>query len=214
MQTTEEKKKRKPQRLPKILSKEDVQKLLDSFNCRYPTQLRNRAIVQVFYRCGLRNSELCNLALDDVKIDGPEDGFIYVQLGKNSKDRFVPLDAETIAWLQKWEAIRPESDWYFCTLKGGQISPHYIRDVFERKSKKMGIYIQDGRKKKHPHPHIMRHTCATEMLEDGLTIREVQEILGHKHIQTTGRYLSVRPQALAEKIKQRGRMRQCQSSTV
>ena len=149
MQTTGQKKKRKPQKLPKVLSKEDVQKLFDSFNCRYPTQLRNRVILQVFYRCGLRNAELCNLAKDDVKIDGPEDGFIYVQLGKNSRDRFVPLDAETITWLQKWEAIRPESDWYFCTLKGGQLSTNYIRDVFEQS--KRSACVQDGRKKKHPY---------------------------------------------------------------
>lgn len=213
MQTTEEqKKKRKPQKLPKVLSREDVQKFLDSFNVRWPTQLRNRVIAQVFYKCGLRNSELCNLGEHDV-IHTPEYSYIYVQLGKNSKDRIIPVAEETVMWLKRWEAIRPQSPWYFCTLEGNQLSPTYIRAVFRRKSEKLGLYIQDGRKLKHPHPHILRHTFATELLEDGFTVREVQELLGHKHIQTTGIYLSVRPQVLAEKIKQRGQ-RQCQSSTV
>lgn len=204
MQTAEKKKKtRTPQKLPKILSKEDVQKLLDSFNCRYPTQLRNRVIVQVFYRCGLRNAELCNLAPADVIIVSDTEGYINVQLGKGAKDRVTPISAETIPWLRKWEAIRPDSPWYFCTLEGGQLSTGYIRAMFQRKSEKLGIYIQDGRKLKHPHPHIMRHTCATEMLEDGANPKLVQEFLGHKHLSTTSRYLSVRPLALLEFVQKR-----------
>ena len=131
--------------------------------------------MQVFYRiCG--NSNCAILARMTLRLTARKMALSMCSLAKNSKDRFVPLDAETIAWLQKWEAIRPESDWYFCTLKGGQLSTNYIRDVFKRKSKKVGGVHPGRTQEKAPAPaYYAAIPCATEMLEDGLHIREVQE---------------------------------------
>jgi len=191
---------RKPQKLPKILSQDQVQALFKTINVKCPTGRRNRALLQVLYRCGLRISEACNLAEADVDL---QQGFIYIQEGKNKKDRYTPLDPETIAWLKRWEAIRPESDYYFCTLHGSDLKPVYIRQVLDRKSAKSGVFIQDGHEKKHVTPHKLRHTYATELVEEGFSLPEVQQLLGHASIQTTAVYTHVRPEKLAAKIKQR-----------
>lgn len=200
-QEVKEVKHRKPQKLPKILSQSQVQALFATINVKCPTGLRNRALLDTLYRCGLRISEACNLQVADVDL---QEGFIYVQQGKGKKDRYVPLDQDTIAWLKRWEAIRPESGYYFCTLKGGQLAPVYIRQVLDRLSKRSGVYIQDGREKVHVTPHKLRHTYATELLDEGFNIREVQVLLGHASIQTTTVYTHVRPEKLAKKIRERG----------
>jgi integrase/recombinase XerD len=189
-------------KLPKVLSREDAEKMLSGPNIKCPTGMRNRVALQIMYRAGLRVSEVCNLSIDDVDL---ENGFIYVQQGKNRKDRYVPMDDETIEWCQKWLAIRPDSEYFFCTLNGGRLSDRYLREVCYRISKKKGVYINDNHRKKKVSPHVFRHTCATELLEDGLTIRDVQEVLGHSNLNTTMIYTSVRPEALALKIKQRGK---------
>lgn len=199
-QEVKEVKHRKPQKLPKILSQSQVQALFATINVKCPTGLRNRALLDTLYRCGLRISEACNLQVADVDL---QEGFIYVQQGKGKKDRYVPLDQDTIAWLKRWEAIRPESGHYFCTLKGGQLAPVYIRQVLDRLSKRSGVYIQDGREKVHVTPHKLRHTYATELLDEGFNIREVQVLLGHASIQTTTVYTHVRPEKLAKKIRER-----------
>lgn len=196
-----EKKERKPQKLPKILSQQQVQALFATINIKCPTGLRNRVLLECLYRCGLRIAEACNLNKNDIDL---QQGFIYVQQGKNSKDRYLPLDQETIEWLKRWEAIRPESELYFCTLQGGDLKPVYIRQVLDRLSKRSGVYIQDGHKKKHVTPHKLRHTFATEILEEGFTLPDVQELLGHANMSTTAIYTHVRPEKLAAKIKHRG----------
>lgn len=200
-----EKKERKPQKLPKILSQQQVQALFSSFNLNCPTGLRNRVLCEVLYGCGLRIAEACSLQVPDVDL---QEGFIYVQCGKGKKDRYVPLDDKTIEWLRRWEAIRPkESLWYFCNIRkeyrGNKLSTTNIRQVLDRKSKQSGVYIQDGRQKVHVTPHKLRHTYATELMEEGFNLPEVQELLGHSSIQTTSIYTHVRPKKLAKKIKLR-----------
>lgn len=196
---------RKPQKLPKVLTSHQVQKLFDSFNVKCPTGLRNRVLCEVLYRCGLRISEACDLQVADVDL---QEGFIYVQEGKGKKDRYVPLDEETTTWLKQWESIKPKSDYFFCNIrreyKGDRLSPVNVRQVLDRKSKQAGVYIQDGREKVAVTPHKLRHTFATELIEEGFNIREVQELLGHASIQTTSIYTHVRPEKLATKIRQRG----------
>jgi len=187
-------------KLPKIISREDAVKILSTPNTNTRVGLRNRVVLQVLYRCGLRVQELCNLTIDDVNLP---DGYIYVQQGKGCKDRYVPMDAETVSWCTKWFSQRPQSEYFFCTLTGGQLSQRYIREMCYRTSRKAGVYIRDGRTKKPVNPHALRHTCFTELLEENFSIREVQEMAGHASINTTAIYTHVRPGALAAKIRQR-----------
>ncbi len=179
--------------------------MFKAVNLRYPTGQRNRVILQVLYRCGLRVSEVCNLTLPDVDF---LNRMLYIQEGKGGKDRYVPLDDETVLWLHRWLDIRPGNGEYFFTTcaegRGNQLNVRYVRDAVYRISKTAGVYIQNGKKRKPVSPHAFRHTYATELLEEGFGIHEVQQLLGHSDIKTTSIYLAVRPQQLAAKIRGRG----------
>lgn len=191
---------RTPKKLPKIISREDVQKILAVPNVKCITGLRSRVIMHLLYRAGLRNEELCNLAPADVSLTG---GFIFVQQGKNSVDRTVPIDRATIGWLEKWNEARPDSSFFFCSGTGQKLDQSYIRKIVYQCAEKAGVYIQDGREKKLPSPHTLRHCYATELLEEGYTLAEVKMLLGHSNITTTSVYAHARPFALAAKIRER-----------
>ena len=204
-------KKSKPFKLPKIISREEARRILSIPNTETTIGLRNRTLLQVLYRAGLRVQEAANLTVDDVNL---EKGFVYVQQGKGGRDRVIPLDPETITWCKRWLERRgkvilaasgsgPDCIWFFPTLKGTQIEQRYIRFMVADYSKKANVYLMNGQKKTVIHPHTLRHCCFTELLEDGFTIREVQEIAGHSSIQTTAVYLSVRPEQLAAKMRNR-----------
>jgi site-specific recombinase XerD len=192
--------KRQSRKLPKILSRQDVKKLLAVPNVRCITGLRSRVIMQLLYRAGLRVEELCNLAPADVDF---ADGFVYVQQGKNSKDRYIPIDLVAIDWLRKWDEVRPDVPFFFCSGNGKKLDQSYVRKIVYQAAEKAGVYIQDGRERVLPSPHNLRHTYATELLEEGYTLAEVQVLLGHSSITTTSIYLHVRPQVLAAKIRER-----------
>ena len=193
-------------KLPKVLSREQVEELLKVPDVkRTVSGLRNRAILQVLYRAGLRVSEVCNLTPADVDL---KQGVLYIQEGKGGKDRYVPIDSETIAWLKQWQEKRPAGDYFFSATRtgtaGNKLDVRYVRDMLYRISHRAGVYLQNGKNKKPVNPHAFRHTYATELLEEGFGIHEVQQLLGHSDIKTTSIYLSVRPVKLAEKIRGRG----------
>jgi len=194
--------KRKPKKLPKILSREDVKKILAVPNVKTITGLRNRVILQVLYRAGLRVEEVCNLAPADIRIRDNH-AEIFVQAGKGNVDRVVPIDTATLKWLDKWAEKRIPGPYLFMSHRGQKLDQSYIRKMVYQYAQKAGVYIQDGRERVLPHPHTFRHCYATELLEEGFSLKEVQFLLGHSSIQTTSIYLSVRPLALAEKIKER-----------
>jgi len=187
-------------KLPKIIDKKSVKKMLAQINTNCPTGKRNYSAILMMYRAGLRVSEICNLSLADVNFDTE---LIYVQQGKYNKDRYLPMDNDIIESAKKWLQVRPESEYFFCTLKGGQLDKRYVREVCYRLSKKAGVYIQDGREKKPVSPHKLRHTFATELLREGFNLREVQESLGHGNISTTQIYTHVVKDELQSKIKKR-----------
>ncbi len=188
-------------KLPKILSKSEVERLLSAPNPRYPTGLRNRVMLQLFYRAGLRRQEVIDLSPADIDF---ENNLLFIQDSKGGKDRVVPFDNETKSWLLKWQGKRPESEYFFCTLTGNKLIPRYVLEMVYRASEKAKVYVQNGRAKKKVHPHILRHTYATELLEEGFGIHEVQQLLGHSNLSTTAVYMHVRPVKLAEKIRNRG----------
>jgi len=188
-------------KLPKVLSREDAAKLLNAPDASTFCGLRDKIAMLLMYRAGLRVSEVCNLTVDDVDL---KQGFIFVQSGKGDKDRVVPMDPELLDWCNRWIAQRPESDYFICTQKGTRVLERFFKKVIPRYAKQAGVYIRDGREKKTPSCHTLRHCCLTELIEDGFTIQEVQAIAGHSSIITTAKYLWARPEALARKMRERG----------
>lgn len=180
--------------LPKRLTREETALLLARPNRRAPTGIRNRALLRCFYRAGLRCSEALDLKVRDVQLGK---NTIRVNAGKGDKDRIVYFDAATAEILDRWRLIRPaSSEWFFCTLKGGRLDDGYVRTMVARYGKKAGIDIRC-------HPHLLRHTYATELLEDGFTIVEVQNQLGHEDLETTSIYLHVSNESLRRRVSER-----------
>ena len=188
-------------KLPKFISQNQFKKMLDQINTNCITGCRNYAILMIMYGAGLRNSEVCNLTPADVNF---ETGLIYIQEGKGGKDRYVPMTEDLMEALKNWAEIRPDSEFFFSTMKGGQLSDRYIRDLCYRTSEKAEVSIQDGREKRPVNPHALRHSFATETLKSGdFTIRELQELMGHSDISTTQIYTHVTLDGIAEKFKGR-----------
>jgi site-specific recombinase XerD len=188
-------------KLPKIIKDDGVEKMLSQINTKCTIGARNYAIIMIMWRCALRVQEVCDLMLADADL---ETGSVYVQQGKGKKDRYTYMDKETTEAVQDWLKVRPESTFLFCTMQGGQLQQRYIREMCYRISKKAGVYIQDGRKKRPVNPHVFRHTCLTNLLQkEGFSIREVQEIAGHSDLSTTQVYLHVDNQELAAKMRNR-----------
>lgn len=187
-------------KLPKIISQQNVKKMLDQININCPTGIRNYAMIIFMYRSGLRVSEVCNLGLSDVNF---ETRLIYIQQGKGQKDRYMPMDNDIIGCAKKWVNTRPDGEYFFSTLKGGKLDKRYVREMCYRISKKAGVYILDGKKKKPVNPHMLRHSFATELLREGFTLRQVQEALGHSNVSTTMVYTHVIMDELQDKIQKR-----------
>lgn len=163
---------------PPRLRRDEVQRLLAIPSRRYKTGIRNRAIIALLWRSGLRCSELLNLTLRDLDF---ERGIVSVLDGKGGKDRDVYVDFATGEIVQQWLAVKPRSKHVFCTLKGGRLSDAYIREMLARCGEKAEIPMR-------VHPHLLRHTYASEFLEDGGTLLELQVQLGHARLDTTSIY--------------------------
>jgi len=183
-------------KLPVVLDKEEAEAILAQPNTGCPTGLRNRAILEVMYRAGLRVSEVINLRPGDIRWNS---GILEVRSGKGGKDRNVPVDSETMGWLRAWQGKRPSRrQRFFTTLQGNPLSPRYLQELVKRLAHNAGVERADQ-----VTPHVFRHTYATELLNDNFTIREVQTLLGHSNVSTTQIYTHVEPRALAEKIQRR-----------
>lgn len=192
---------RKPKKLPKILSRGDVSRLLNCVNTKTITGLRNRVCLEFLHKAGLRVSELCDLAVSDVDL---ENDLIYVQQGKGRKDRIIPLDPVLKIWCERWLKVRPESEYFVCAVskncQGKPLNQRQVRQLCYNLSEKMKVYINDNHRTKKIHPHLLRHSFATECLEEGFTVAEVQQLLGHSNIATTNVYTHARPIVLKNKI--------------
>ena len=181
-------------RLPVVLEEGEIEALRKVPNTRCATGLRNRAMIEAMYGAGLRVSEVVNLRPGDIRW---RDGILEVHQGKGARDRNVPVNAETLGWLQAWKERRPgRSRYFFCTVQGRQISPRYIQAMVKRLAVRAGLERTEK-----VTPHTLRHSYATHLLNSGFTIREVQELLGHSSVTTTQIYTHVRPSDLAAKIQ-------------
>lgn len=184
---------RLPQSVPKALTEDEIASLLSAANGESPSARRDRAILEVLYGTGVRISELVGLSLGDVDIDGAT----MRVLGKGSKERIVPLgrfaSAALIEWLapggrpslepKRW-ARRGDAEAVFLNTRGGRLSRAGAWGVVRRYGDKAGL----GNRLT---PHVLRHSCATHMLDRGADIRVVQELLGHASVATTQVYTKV-----------------------
>lgn len=168
---------KRDKKLPVVLSPEEMKELLKA-----PTLLKHRVLIGVLYGCGLRCHELRSLLIKDVDFDR---NMIHVRQGKGRKDRYVPLGEHLARGLKKYLDAEKPVKWLFNGKNHQQpFSPRGTQWVVRETSKKTGI-------KKQISVHTLRHTYATHLLEQGLDIVSIKELLGHAHIETTMVYLHV-----------------------
>ena len=180
--------------LPDVLTREEVERLLDAPSSITPYGLRDRAILELFYSSGLRVSELCGILLQSINLD---DGYVRV-FGKGSKERVAPIGNAAVSSLRKYitvgrpQFIKPRTgSELFLSQQGRGISRKMVWVLIKDHARRAGI-------KKPIKPHLLRHSFATHLLEGGADLRAIQEMLGHADISTTQIYTSVNSQRLAD----------------
>ncbi|MBS7563131.1 site-specific tyrosine recombinase XerD [Mucilaginibacter sp. Bleaf8] len=172
-------------KLPDTLSYEDINRLIAAIDLSRPDGVRNKAILEMLYSCGLRVSELTELKLSNLYL---EIEFIKVT-GKGNKERLVPIGASAIKALQQWldyvrvhvPVKKGEEDFVFLNRRGSRLTRVFIFMVIKQLAETIGL-------KKKISPHTFRHSFATHLIEGGADLRAVQEMLGHESITTTEIY--------------------------
>ena len=185
---------RRAKKLPQVLNYAEVQKLLAAPRGSEPTVLRDRALLEVMYGCGLRASETIGLELTDLDL---HEGFLRAR-GKGSKERLVPLGRQAIAAVNAYlRGGRPKlvGDRHearlFVNFRGGPLSRQGLYKIVQRHAREAGL---GGRLS----PHTLRHSFATHLLAGGCDLRAVQEMLGHADISTTPMYSHLSGEQLKE----------------
>ena len=168
--------------LPKVFSNAEIDSFFDSIALGKPAGIRDRALFEVIYSCGLRISEVADLKCSDIY---PEEGVVRV-FGKGSKERIVPLGEVSLYWIRKYldEGRKnllkeKQSEYLFINCFGHKIGRKGIWKKFKEISRNADI---EGK------VHTLRHSFATHMLRNGADLRSVQELLGHADISTTQIY--------------------------
>ncbi|MBQ7181739.1 MAG: site-specific tyrosine recombinase XerD [Bacteroidaceae bacterium] len=174
--------------LPEVLSVEEIDAIINAIDMSRPEGVRDRAIIEMLYSCGLRVSELCQLKISELFL---EEGYIRVR-GKGDKDRLVPIGQKAVGRLREWFVdrlhikVKPDQeDYVFVSFTRGQ---HLSRiSVFV----KIKEYAQKAGITKNISPHTFRHSFATHLLQGGANLRAIQSMLGHEDISTTEIYMHV-----------------------
>ena len=172
-------------KLPEVLSIDDVNSILESCPADTLIGIRDRAILETLYACGLRVSELCNLKQREII----KDAEIIRVFGKGSKERIIPIGRSAIHWIEEYllkvrhQFLKSYSanDIIFLNSRGKGLSRMWIWKIVDFYSKKAGVQVKC-------YPHIFRHSFATHLIEGGADLRAVQEMLGHSDISTTQIY--------------------------
>jgi len=173
-------------KLPHVLSLGDIDKILAAIDHSTPEGTRNHALLETMYSCGLRVSEVISIKLTNLYLDV---GFIKV-IGKGNKERLVPIGGEAVKHIQLYRghvrnhlaSIKKDSeDILFLNRRGGALSRVMVFIILKDLAQKAGI-------KQSVHPHTLRHSFATHLVEGGADLRAVQEMMGHKSITTTEIY--------------------------
>ena len=183
--------------IPRILSVEDVDKLLDiKLDSKY--DYRNKAILELLYSSGLRISELTNLKVQDLDL---LENIVRVS-GKGSKERIVPIGDYATKYLNIYintyrkELIKKEAtDYLFLNSRGSSISRQALFKIIKNLIKEKGIKVDVS-------PHTLRHSFASHMLENGADLRSIQELLGHSDISTTQIYTHISNKVIKDNYKE------------
>ena len=180
--------------LPKALSVEATQRLLDADTDSKPTTQRDRAMFELLYSSGLRLGELVSLDVGNGRVDLKEAEVTVT--GKGAKTRTVPIGAKARQALQAWLAVRnqiaaPAEKALFVGARGKRISPAVV-------GARLAAWARASGLGEHVHPHMLRHSFATHLLQSSQDLRAVQEMLGHASISTTQVYTHLDFQALAK----------------
>ncbi|GAG61623.1 unnamed protein product [marine sediment metagenome] len=184
-------KKRSKTKIPKVLSLEEIEKLISLPSPKAPTGIRNKAIISTFAYAGLRAMELVNLKVSDI---GLKEGWIHIKGGKTG-DRDIPISPKLEPYLISWNNIRPKHiRYFFTTLKGKRLQDRYIREMIRRLGEKIDLKV---------YPHKLRHSFATHTLKrDDINTRELQALLGHKALSSTQVYTHIEPKELHKKLRE------------
>jgi integrase/recombinase XerC len=184
---------RKPRKLPKTLDADQVDQYL-TFEDDNPTAARDRAMAELFYSSGLRLAEMSSINIDDID----RHSRLLSVTGKGNKTRTVPVGGKALEAIDQWLALRPETvdsedaaRALFTSNRGLRISARNIQARLKLQGRKTGMH-QDV------HPHMLRHSFASHMLESSGDLRAVQELLGHANISTTQIYTHLDFQHLAK----------------
>jgi integrase/recombinase XerD len=173
-----------------VLEEEDIRAILAMFSRRTPSAIRNRALVLLLWRTGLRITEAVSLELRDLQLQRVSPTLI-VRNGKFGKQRVVGIHQEALVALERWLEQRPglgvgRCRFVFCTFssnnQGRSISPAYVREMLKKKAEKAGV---TGR----VHPHAFRATLAVELAREGVPLPAIRDVLGHANIAGTDAYL-------------------------
>ncbi|MGI6555197.1 MAG: site-specific tyrosine recombinase XerD [Bacillota bacterium] len=180
-------------RLPTVLTKKEIDKLLEAPNLMTPSGIRDKAMLEVLYGTGLRVSELVSLNLQDISCSS---GYIRC-LGKGDKERIVPLGSIGIFFMEKYlfhargTFIKHATDAVFLNQRGERLTRQGCWKIIKK-------YVQASGIKKKVTPHTLRHTFATHLLQNGADLRSVQEMLGHSDISTTQIYTHLTPNKIRQ----------------
>jgi integrase/recombinase XerD len=181
-------------RLPKVLSRDEVVRLLGQPQGSSPAAYRDRALLETMYACGLRASEAISLKLRDVDLEA---GILRAR-GKGSKERIVPIGGKAIESLDAYlERVRPrlvgirDEMRVFVNLRGGGLSRQGLYKIVQRHARSAGL-------ERRMSPHTLRHTFATHLLAGGCDLRSLQEMLGHADIATTQIYTHLSAERLRD----------------
>jgi integrase/recombinase XerD len=185
---------RRGKRLPEVLTRSEVQQLLQSPKGSDPSSLRDRALLEVMYACGLRASEVIGLEVSDVDLD---EGLLRAR-GKGSKERVVPVGRAAVtairAYLSNGRAklvkMNPERA-LFVNFRGQALTRQGLYKIVRRHATTIGLADRMS-------PHTLRHTFATHLLSGGCDLRSVQEMLGHADVATTQLYTHLSPDHLKD----------------
>lgn len=182
-------------KLPVVLSQRDIEKILQAPNETTVLGLRDKAMLEFAYAAGTRVSELINIQKTDLFFS---EGIIRI-LGKGSKERFIPIGSHAIRWTEEYLVKsrivlvkqNKSGNYLFLNNRGGKLTRMGFWKIFQKYIEKAGI-------KKSVHPHSIRHSFATHLLEGGADLRSVQELLGHSDISTTQIYTHIDREFLKE----------------
>lgn len=190
---------RQGRKLPDVLSMEEIDSMIAYIDLSKSEGMRNKAMLETLYSCGLRVSELINLKISDLYF---EEGFILIT-GKGNKQRFVPISDSAVKWIllykedvRKHLKINPfYEDMLFLSRRGSQLTRAMVFTIVKELSIMAGI-------RKKVSPHTFRHSFATHLLENGADLRSIQLMLGHESITTTEIYMHIDRKRLREVVNQ------------